>query len=323
MSSNTKKLILLTLIILGLSFVLTGIFGVSFLGFGLLNKNISRGEGKTFPVSGNFTEIDIKSQTANIRFYESKGKSAKIVWSGNPAMRFSVNSLGRVLKVTEKYKLPWFLRLRIITDRAEIGVYLPRAGYKELKLDSDSGSITVPAGFSFVNAEIGSDTGAVEFHADVSGHIKIHTDTGRISCSGMDAEKLEIHSDTGAVGVTDVNAAENFRAETDTGKIVLTNIRSGKLSAESDTGSLTLTNVIVNGSMELETDTGSISLEHCDAGKLEIESDTGSVNGTLLTDKNFIVKSGTGRIDVPQSDSGGECRIKTDTGSISIRIRGN
>ena len=105
-------------------------------------------------------------------------------------------------------------------------------------------------------------------------------------------------------------------------KITLTNVSGEDLSAKSDTGSLSLTNVTAADSMKLETDAGSISLDRCDAWKLEIESDTGSVTGTLLTEKVFTVKSSTGRIDVPESAFGGECRIKTDTGSITIAITG-
>ena len=320
MSSNTKKLIIMVIVFLLLSCFLSMVCGLSSFGFSFLNRNSSSGSGKTFPLSGNYSGIEIESESGNIRFYESNGKSAKVVWSGNNAMRFSVNTAGRTLKVREKYKLPWFLRIGINPGKAEIGVYLPHADYKELDLESDTGNITVPAGFSFASAEIETDTGTVDFQANVNKTLKIHTDTGKITCSGSEPEKIEIHSDTGAVDVTDIRGTKDFKVNTDTGKISLTNVSCDRLSAESDTGSLTLANVVSSGKMDLETDTGSIHLDRCDAGKLEIESDTGSINAALLSDKIFTTKSETGKIDVPESAGSGECSIKTDTGSITIRI---
>ncbi len=320
MSSNTKKLIILVLVIMLISWVMSAVCGISALGFTFLKKNTSRGDGKTFPLSRSYSEIKIDSEKSDIRFYLADSGSGKIVWSGNSAMKLSVNTMGGRLIVKESYRLPWFLRIGVVSGTSEIGIYLPSVDFKELEAENDHGNITVPAGFSFTDAEIQTDTGAVDFQADVSRTLKIRTDTGRINCGGAKPEKLDIHSDTGTVSVMDVRAGDQIGVKTDTGKIILNDVRSGKISAESDTGSISLANVFASDTIDLETDTGSIELDRCDAGKLEIESDTGSVNGTLLTEKIFNVRSSTGRIDVPESGSGGECKIKTDTGSITIRI---
>ena len=52
-----------------------------------------------------------------------------------------------------------------------------------------------------------------------------------------------------------------------------------------------------------------------------VETDTGDVRGTILTSKIFFAKSDTGDEDVPETTTGGICRIKTDTGDIKIRIK--
>ena len=49
-------------------------------------------------------------------------------------------------------------------------------------------------------------------------------------------------------------------------------------------------------------------------------SDTGDVSGTLLTEKVFVVRSGSGKIRVPETVSGGMCKITTSTGDVSIQI---
>ena len=47
---------------------------------------------------------------------------------------------------------------------------------------------------------------------------------------------------------------------------------------------------------------------------------TGDVEGSVLTDKVFIVRTDTGRIDVPKSITGGRCEITTETGNIKISV---
>lgn len=299
MSSNTKKLIILTAVILLLSFLM-GRISDSFLP-GIFSRNSSSGSGKTFPVSGSFSGIEISSKTDDVHFYNAGRQSAKVVWSGNSSMKLSVTAAGNTLKIREQYKMPWFLRVGINTGKSEIAVYLPEKTYKELDIKTDTGNVMIPAGFSFETVDIETDTGAVDFQGNVSRELNIRTDTGRITCAAVKPEKLSLESDTGSVHVTDVSASKDIKIDTDTGKIVLKRVTAGSV-------------------MEIESDTGSIELDHCDAGKIDIESDTGSVTGTLLTGKIFIVKSGTGSVDVPADSAGGECKIKTDTGKIMIRV---
>ena len=54
--------------------------------------------------------------------------------------------------------------------------------------------------------------------------------------------------------------------------------------------------------------------------ELKIITSTGDIEGTLLSDKVFIVKSSTGDIDVPSSITSGMCEITTSTGDIEVRV---
>ena len=54
--------------------------------------------------------------------------------------------------------------------------------------------------------------------------------------------------------------------------------------------------------------------------ELKIITSTGDIEGTLLSDKVFIVKSSTGDIHVPSSITGGRCEITTSTGNIEVRV---
>ena len=44
----------------------------------------------------------------------------------------------------------------------------------------------------------------------------------------------------------------------------------------------------------------------------------GDINGIILTNKIFMVTSSTGEILVPDTTTGGICKIKTSTGNVII-----
>ena len=57
-----------------------------------------------------------------------------------------------------------------------------------------------------------------------------------------------------------------------------------------------------------------------DAGELTVLTGTGDVTGSLLSAKVFITHSDTGMVDVPETTTGGKCKITTDTGDISMDV---
>ena len=85
-------------------------------------------------------------------------------------------------------------------------------------------------------------------------------------------------------------------------------------------GDISLKNVISTEKISVERSTGDVTLDRSDAAELFIMTSTGDVEGSLLTNKVFITKTDTGRIDVPNSIIGGRCEITTDTGDIKISI---
>ena len=105
-----------------------------------------------------------------------------------------------------------------------------------------------------------------------------------------------------------------------TGKAYLSDIACKNLTSTGSTGDISLKNVVSTGKISIERNTGDVTLEASDAIEIFITTETGDVKGSLLTDKVFITKTDTGRIDVPNSITGGRCEITTDTGNIKISI---
>ena len=319
MNNNTKKLIILVIGLLFISAILSSLCGIGSLGLNFFRKG-SSGSANTWTLKDNFSDIEIKSKTGSIKIYRSSDRSSKVVWSGSKNTKLSVGTKFGTLSIREKYKLPWFLRPVSLNDSSEIQIWLPRESYDNLSVNTDTGSVVIPAGFSFDKAEIDTDTGPVDFRAGIRKDLKIDSDTGRITVNGIRPANMRLNSDTGELTVTNVKASKDIRLETDTGRITVTDVSCQKMDVNSDTGSLSLANVIAADNMDLESDTGSIKLDRCDAGSIKIETDTGSIQGTLLSDKVFSARSGTGNVSVPGSTSGGSCTIKSDTGSINIEI---
>jgi len=65
-----------------------------------------------------------------------------------------------------------------------------------------------------------------------------------------------------------------------------------------------------------------VRLNTCDAESILIKTSTSDVTGTLRSEKVFLVKTSTGKVDVPESGSGGKCEITTSTGDIRIELAG-
>ena len=81
-----------------------------------------------------------------------------------------------------------------------------------------------------------------------------------------------------------------------------------------------LENVIAAEGFSLVRSTGDIAFDGCDAAELLVETDTGDVTGSLLSEKVFFVTTATGKKEVPETVTGGKCKITTDTGDVTITI---
>ena len=200
-------------------------------------------------------------------------------------------------------------------EKPRITVYLPERDYAALSIDEDTGDVFLPGDFAFESIRFTLDTGDVDCRASSSGPISIETSTGDVRLEALSAGALALSTDTGRIELRSVSCAEDLGVTVQTGKTVLNGFTS-----TGDTGELRLERVLVSGLLSVERSTGDVRLEDCDAVELLISTDTGDVHGTLLTEKIFLVRSSTGEIHVPETVSGGKCKITTSTGDIHIEI---
>lgn len=270
----------------------------------------------SYEISGDFDGIDILAQREDIELVLTDGV-CRVVCQEAEDSRHTVQVQNGTLRIAAERE-KWY-DLSLIAH-PKTTVYLPRDSYASLHIDGGTGSVSIPADFTFGSVAVEVDTGDILCLASASGMMELETDTGSIRAEGLQAASLHCSADTGSVHISSAAIAAELDVETNTGKLELTEIRCAALEAESKTGSIQLRSVVAAGALTIEGGTGSVQLEDSDAGQLSIETTTGSVTGTLRTGKQFIVESAHGRVSVPSSTDGGRCEIKTSTGDIHIEI---
>ena len=316
-------------------------------------------EEKTVNVTDNFSGIDIITNTADISFLPSDDGSCKIVSKDIKKIKYTANIEDGILKIKAEDTRKWFERLFNMRSSA-LTVYLPLGEYTSLSIDESTGNITIPEGYKFGNVDIKLSTGNIDLKNIICGDFSLKLSTGDTCINGITCKSftstgstgditvnnitatgntsisrstgninintanlggnLSTETDTGNNNAKNVTCLGNFELEVSTGTSELSNITCANFSSEGDTGNLIMNNVIATGKFSIERDTGDVKFNGCDAAEIYVETDTGNVTGTLLSEKIFQTNTDTGSVNVPDSWSGGKCKIETDTGDIKISI---
>lgn len=255
----------------------------------------------SYAVSEEFTDISIHTDTARITFVPADG-AARVDCREEEHAGHTVGVRDGTLEIKVKVQKKWYHFIGINFDVPSLTVYLPAGAYGKLNIKSSTGDVDIPEEFSFESMDISLQTGDVSSGADVTGAMKLKTNTGHIA-------------------VTDVTCGGEVNVQVTTGKSTLTNVNCASLISTGNTGHMTLKNVIATEGFSIKRSTGDVKLEGCDAAEIYITTDTGDVTGSLLTEKVFITKTSTGRVNVPGTTTGGKCKITTSTGNIQITIQ--
>ncbi len=273
-----------------------------------------------YDIEQQYKNISIDTKTADIVF-ELTDKSdtfAECVEQKNAKHSFEVKDGTLYIKLNDQRK--WYEYIGISFNTQKITVHIPKGEYGELLINSDTSNIVLPKELKFENVDISVSTGDVKNSASILKNLNITTSTGDIDIDNITAEKIDLSVSTGRVNASSVVCKGDFSVNVSTGKINFSDIKCKNIFSKGSTGNVNLKNVIASELFEITRSTGKVTLDKCDAKELNITTDTGDVKGTLLSDKIFIIRSDTGRINVPKTVSGGKCEITTDTGDILINI---
>lgn len=316
-----KKSVLITIIVSSVV-ALVVIFLVI---FGIVNNASNTPVTHTYDLTNEpFINIDIDLTTAELEFYKSSDNTCKVVCQESTKDLHEVKVENNTLTIkNNSYTRKWYEKILIFdVNQKKISVYLPQDNCGNLVVDSATGRVAIPQGFTFNSASISVSTGSILYQANTLYELSLYASTGSIEAKDIKAATLKAKSSTGSISLTNIEVIGTlFNVKASTGSIRLENVKGERLVAETSTGSIKISNALINSSIDINSSTGSISLLDSDAASIYIESTTGGVTGTLLSPKTFKVNTTTGSINVPQGTSGGLCEIKTTTGSISMSIK--
>ncbi len=238
-------------------------------------------ETNNYEINEEYKSISVVTDTADIVFIPLESTNTSVVCREHTNLKHSVAVKDNTLVIELIDNRKWYEYIGITIGSQKITVYLPKAQYDMLTIKESTGNIEIPKDFNFNS-------------------IDIKTSTGNINAENI--------------------TTGTFNLSVSTGNINLKNISCESLTTNGSTGKVTLQNVIATDSFSIKRSTGDIKFDKCDAAEILVETDTGNVKGALLSDKVFIAKSDTGKINVPKTVTGGRCEITTNTGDIKIDI---
>ena len=311
-------------LIAGAALVLLGamIFGglMMTLGWDFSKLSTVKYETNTHEVMDRFQSITVDTDTADITFLPAEDGRIQVVCHEPQNAKHALTVADGVLTIRQINEKKWYDYIGFDLGSTKITVYLPKGDYQDLRIRESTGDITIPEDFRFESMDIRLSTGNVTSRASVLGEMKIKTSTGDITVSNIAVEAMDLTVSTGKVHLSKVSCDGDVKIRVSTGKTEITDLSCQSLFSQGNTGDITLKNVIATEKFSIERTTGNVRFDRCDAAELWIQTDTGNVGGTLLSEKVFRCKTDTGRVEVPQTITGGKCEIITDTGDIHLQI---
>lgn len=315
-----KPVILIPIIIGGALLVTGGIIVGLGVKNSLSNNDVVNNE---FKITEEVNKFDIDIDTADLEFKTASEGEAKVALVEKKKVFHETSLKDGVLKITAVDQRPWHEKIFSWGwNRMKVTVYVPANEYTELKIKIATGNIIIPNDFTFENASSYASTGDLSFKANVKEKLEVKASTGKVALTDFTAKNIVVNTSTGDISLNSVEATEKIDVKASTGNIKLVGVKANDFDAKASTGKVTLTETLVANHINIKTNTGNVKFEDSDADTLSIKTDTGDVKGTLLTSKIFYAKTDTGSVNVPKTTEGGLCEIETDTGDISIKIKG-
>ena len=278
------------------------------------------GKTREFDLSDKiFTSFEFDCDTSDIEFVPST--DMKIVYKETEKIFHTEEVKDGTLIIKQTDDLKWYERVFTFDfSPKKATIYLPAGHFTYLKVDNDTGDLSIPHDFSFDAVDIKLSTGNVNLKSDVAGDAKITTSTGRVSLSDMSAKSLAVKRSTGDLNLNNVNVTEAISVEASTGEFNANEVRAASLKVNQSTGDVNLRDVKVTGALEIKCSTGDVNFDDIDFASGNIKTSTGDIKGTLATPKFVDASSDTGKVDVDSDRTvPQELIVKSDTGKIIIK----
>lgn len=281
---------------------------------------------QSFQVRDSFSDIQIECDACDLRLEPASDGQTSVHYRGDKRYLPTVELRNGTLYVdaTDKRDLPWYLRIFDVNFFSwidnSVTVYLPKEDLGALSIEHASGKTDLAEGLSFASLELRAASGAVTLSGSIRDRLFVDCSSGAVNLSGIRCGQAEVESSSGAVLIYDLMAEAELTIRHSSGGTTLEQVQCGSLDIDSSSGTVHLTDTLADGMLTVSSSSGGVRLDDCDAAELSLHTGSGSVKGTLRTAKIFYASAGSGSVHVPESSSGGICRVKTGSGSIDLSI---
>ena len=254
----------------------------------------------TYSISEDIKSVDVLVKKADfsvsITTDDIETAKLELIYSKKAISDYSVSD--GTLSVTAKRNFPWNI---LNNEEGKIILTLPKKDYKTLSINSSSGDITLKE-ISF------------------TGNVKIDATSGDVNADKISAESLEIDLTSGDADIKN-SVFTSLLAESTSGDVELNGVTVTKEAAlDLNSGCVDIDSSAF-GSFKSESISGNLVMKNSDAGELDISSTSGDVTLTLLTPKNFVVETTSGKQDVIGTVyTQPLCKINTTSGDVTVRI---
>lgn len=321
MRKATKSAIVIATLLTVLGLVL---FTVALIACGFDFKKLSTVNYTTneYTLEDSFTDVSIVTDTADVRLLPSNGETGKVVCVEQTGLKHTVSVANNTLSIRLNDTRTWYERINLFgVGSATVTVYLPKSEYGALNVTTHTGDISIPQTFAFARVNISATTGDITCSSSATEEIRLQATTGDIRVSNASASAVTLSVSTGDIHASKVQCTGDMLVNVSTGDTTLNDVTCKNFRSNGDTGDILLRNVVASENFSIVRSTGDVTFADSDAGEITVTTDTGDVKGSLLTSKIFVTDTDTGKVNVPESVTGGKCKITTDTGDISISIK--
>ncbi|MBQ1396969.1 MAG: DUF4097 family beta strand repeat protein [Clostridia bacterium] len=274
----------------------------------------------TYTAQGDITKIEINLKESDVELIVSDTDRVQAVCLESEKVKHSLSVENGTLRLSEKDERKWYDHITFFSKPLSVTLYLPSDKYDSLKIDTRTGDITVPKDVSVSSTDIVSDTGDVRLSGSIDGVLKIRTTTGDVRLTGVKAKRIDLKATTGDILIDKLECADTVSVNVTIGELKASDMTCGSFDTTGSTGDVKLMDTVALGSFTIKRSTGDVRFDRSDAAEITVKTSTGDVSGTFRTEKIFITKTSTGSVNVPDTASGGKCRITTSTGDIDIRV---
>lgn len=309
-----------SLVLIGLVMFLTVLIRCD---FDFANLSSAGYQEKTYDLTGEVKTLSITTDSADVELLYSTDGSCRVECYEQEKQPHKVQLEDGKLTITPYDHRKWYDYVGIHFGAPKIKVYLPQTTLSDFTADISTGSLDVPANFTFESGSVICSTGSLNWYASVSEGLSLETTTGDIKVDNISVGSLRLSASTGDIIARAVACETDVGIHVSTGDAIVSDLTCTNLNTSGTTGDTRLTNVIASGKLTVRRSTGDVELIDCDGETLSLTTSTGDITGSLLSKKIYITETSTGDVNVPKSTVGGLCEITSSTGDITMSHQEN